>query len=158
VQSYELIEKIFDKKSTKLTANLLQQLDLIKTLGNNTAIKNKSVFVQIGWNPLVTVSKSTLIGEVIESSGLVNLYGNSAVPYPKPSQEDVVSKNPDYILIFPMTSSKAEHEDSKKIWLDFTNLSAVRSKKLHIFPVGTLTKPGFDFYQGLITFYKVLNK
>jgi ABC-type Fe3+-hydroxamate transport system substrate-binding protein len=107
------------------------------------------LFLQLGWEPLVTVSDKSFVGEVIAAAGFENAFAHGAQTYPRPSMEKVVAANPDLIVICPLTPGNEEAEKAKKGWARFTSLTAVKTGRVHVMPLGMLTKPGFHVLDGL---------
>jgi iron complex transport system substrate-binding protein len=78
--------------------------DSISTLRNeyktqNTGITPEKALVVISVNPLMTANKNTFINEIVELSGFENIYKNESIDYPLISYEDVVNKNPEFIIL-----------------------------------------------------------
>ncbi len=129
-----------------------------KALSANIAQKNQhrpKLFLQLGWEPLVTVSKKTFIGEAIDQAGFENPFADGMQAYPRPSVEKVIAANPDIIVICPLTPNKEETEKARSDWTRFKNLRAVKTGRVHVMPLGVLTKPGFRVLQGLMELRKL---
>ncbi|UNH26684.1 vitamin B12 ABC transporter substrate-binding protein BtuF [Moellerella wisconsensis] len=92
------------KKSTQL---LQQQLDDLHQKYQNNAI-NKPVFIQLGTQPLFTAGGKTLQNEIVALCGGQNIFANSQIPWPQVSREQVLVRQPEYIII-------AGSEDQKSI-------------------------------------------
>ena len=150
-------------KSVKLIGAVLGDVDnaKIKKLEQafQPATSTKStprVFLQIGWDPLVTISKNTFIHELLRLAGGMNTFAESAMKYPRPNAEEIIARNPDIIIICRLTDDGAEAERARKFWMRFENLAAVRSGKIYVVPGDLLTKPGFQLIDGLKELRKIL--
>ena len=115
---------------------------LVKTLQNrldsiNAQIKGKNkprVFFQIGLEPLITVGGGTLIHEVVERAGGINIAGNDTARYPRYGAEGVMSGAPDIILFAPMAHDK-EFKAVKSFWRKIGGVPAVKNNQ--IYPIDT---------------------
>lgn len=111
---------------------------LQKRLNNITAqIRHKSkprVFFQIGLEPVMTAGRGTLINEVIERAGGVNVASLDTASYPIYSAEGIIGASPDIVIFAPMSSDK-EFAAVKRFWQKFRGIPAVKNNK--IYPIDT---------------------
>jgi iron complex transport system substrate-binding protein len=111
---------------------------LQKRLNNITAqINHKSkprVFFQIGLEPVITAGRGTLINEVIERAGGVNVAGRDTARYPRYSAEGIMGASPEIILFAPMAGDK-EFAAGKRFWQEFRGIPAVDNNR--IYPIDT---------------------
>ncbi|HEX7416059.1 MAG TPA: cobalamin-binding protein, partial [Smithellaceae bacterium] len=111
---------------------------LQKRLNNITAqIRHKSkprVFFQIGLEPVITAGKGTLINEVIERAGGINVAGLDTARYPRYSAEGIMAGSPDIILFAPMARDK-EFAAGKSYWQKLGGIPAVDNNR--IYPIDT---------------------
>jgi iron complex transport system substrate-binding protein len=87
------------------------------------------VFMQINAKPLMTVGKGSFHDQVIELAGGRNLAAGSTIRYPQYSIEDVLQREPDYILISTM-DREGLFEQQKADWMRWQNIPAVRNNKI----------------------------
>src|SRR5690606_6801403 len=66
---------------------------------NASGQEKPDAFIIIASNPLMTASGKTFINDILEMSGLNNIYKSEDMEYPNISFEDVIKKNPDYIIL-----------------------------------------------------------
>lgn len=111
------VEEIIKNSNEKIK----QIKDKVKNL------RKIKVFVQIGANPLFTISKNSFINDYIELAGGENIASDSGAGFY--SREVVLEKNPDAILIVGMGVS-AEAEE--KMWKRYKNLKAVQNNRIFI--------------------------
>jgi len=88
------------------------------------------VFFQIGMEPIITAGKGTLINEVIERAGGINVAGRDMANYPRYSAEGIIGAEPDIIIFAPMVHDK-EFKGVKKFWRKFGELPAVRNNRIY---------------------------
>jgi len=60
--------------------------------------KRVTVFYEVYDEPLMTVGRSTIIGQLLEMAGGINIFADVQGRYPQVSSEEVVKRNPDCIL------------------------------------------------------------
>jgi glycerol-3-phosphate acyltransferase PlsY len=141
-------------KETKSLPNskILEFKNFLKS--NNSNIKNpKKIFLQIGFEPIITVSKHSFINELINKAGLKNIYEDETVSYPRPQVEDIILKNPEIIIICPMTENDLMVEKSINFW---NKVFKKNKPKIVVAKPDILTKPNFALLKGY-EFLKCLN-
>ena len=120
----------------KAAGKLVEKLQ--KRLNHITAqIRHKSkprVFFQIGLEPVITAGRGTLINEVIERAGGVNVAGHDTARYPIYSAEGIIGASPEIIVFAPMVNDK-EFAAVKIFWQKFGEIPAVKNNK--IYPIDT---------------------
>ncbi|MGD0278529.1 MAG: cobalamin-binding protein [Smithella sp.] len=106
---------------------------LQKRLNNITAqIRHKNkprVFFQLGREPLFTAGSKTLINEVIERAGGINVAGHDTARYPVYSAEGVIAASPEIIVFAPMVNDK-KYASVKNYWQKFGEIPAVKNNKI----------------------------
>ena len=121
-----------EKDAGKLVAKLQKRLNNI-TMQINHKSKPR-IFFQIGLEPVITAGKGTLINEVIERAGGINIAGRDTARYPRYSAEGIMGAAPDIILFAPMASDK-EFAAGKRFWQEFRGIPAVDNNR--IYPIDT---------------------
>ncbi len=92
--------------------------------------KKPRVFFQLGLEPIVTAGRGTLINEVIERAGGVNVAGRDIANYPRYSAEGIIGAAPEIIIFAPMIN---DHEFTavKRFWQKFRDVPAVKNNKIY---------------------------
>jgi iron complex transport system substrate-binding protein len=85
----------------------------------------RRVFVQIGANPLFAASGESFIGDLIERAGGVNIASDAKEGIF--SREEVISRNPDTILIVNMGIVGTRE---KEVWMRYKTVSAVENDRI----------------------------
>lgn len=117
-----------EKNARRLVDTLQKRLDRIT---EQTRHKNKPrVFFQLGLEPIVTAGRGTLINEVIERAGGINVAGTDMANYPRYSAEGIIGASPDVIVFAPMINDN-KFEAVKRFWKNFPELPAVRNHRIH---------------------------
>ncbi|MDD3250610.1 MAG: cobalamin-binding protein [Smithellaceae bacterium] len=117
-----------EKEAAALVEKLRQKLRsvAVRTRGK----KKPHVFFQLGMEPMITAGGGTLIHEVIERAGGVNVAGNDVANYPRYSAEGIISASPDIIVFAPMVNDKT-FEAVYKFWRAFGEVPAVKNGKIY---------------------------
>lgn len=152
VRSMKIVAAALGQRSNKKISDFENEININEI--KPSAMKR--IFVQIGWDPLVTVSGSTFIDDLVKVAGGINIFDKSSIKYPRPNPEEVISKNPDVIVICRLTPDGSEADRAMAFWKKFTSLKAVKNDRVVIFPPDYLTKPGFALFDGLQALKKVL--
>ena len=90
--------------------------------------------------PLVSFNKNTFLSDVFKKSGFRNIYENENLGYPSIAEEDLFSKDPDYLFVFSGKSNEAIV--SKELEQRFNRLKSVRYKSYYVLDENVFTRPG----------------
>ncbi|MGA2526616.1 MAG: cobalamin-binding protein [Smithellaceae bacterium] len=121
-----------EKDASKLVEKLQKRLNNITAQINHKS--KPRVFFQIGLEPVITAGRGTLINEVIERAGGINVAGLDTARYPRYSAEGIMGASPDIILFAPMAGDK-EFAAGKSFWQKFKGVPAVDNNR--IYPIDT---------------------
>lgn len=132
-----------NKEAEEIVSNAHDRIKGIKKKVENLPVAK--VFVQIGANPLYTVTGDSFINDFIKFSGGTNVAQDSGSGLY--NRERVLKVNPDFIIIVTMG---IDGEDEKKIWQRFKTLNAVKNDRISIIDSSRICSPT------PITFIKVL--
>lgn len=148
IRSQKIIAETVDKSEHYKLKNLESLLQVTRPK------KLKKVFIQVGFKPLVTVSNKSFVSELITLAGGNNIFNDSKISYPTVSTESVIERNPDYILILPMSDNDPAITKSITHWNQFKNITAVKHSKIFTLKTDSLTKPGLR----LVSTYETIKK
>ncbi len=117
------IGEIFNKKerAEKLVDSLREELNKVKRFN-----KRLKVYIEINANPPITVGKNSFLNDLLEFIGLENIFADKLADYPAVKQEEIILKNPDYIIILH-PEGKAKDISSR---LGYEKIKAVKSGKI----------------------------
>lgn len=82
--------------------------------------RNKVLFL-LDFNPLISVSKKSFHGELIEFLNGENIENSSSDRYPKISMEEIVKKEPEVIIV------SNHREDFKQLFYEFKNNPVIKT-------------------------------
>jgi iron complex transport system substrate-binding protein len=123
-----------EESARRIVADARQKVDGLKYKLSGT--KRKSVFVQVGTNPLFAAGSNTFADDFIQFGGGVNIVKHS--DYSEFSREQVMNIDPDAIIISSMGFDGAIE---KKNWQKFTMLKAVSGGHVFIIDQYLLCSP-----------------
>ncbi|MEO0087676.1 MAG: helical backbone metal receptor [candidate division WOR-3 bacterium] len=117
------IGEIFNKKerAEKLVDSLREELNKIKKLK-----KKLKVYIEINANPPITIGKNSFLNDLLEFIGLENIFADKLTDYPVVKHEEIILKNPDYIILFHPTS-KVDDVSSR---FGYEKIEAVKYHKI----------------------------
>ncbi len=104
------------------------------------------VLIQIGVSPLITATRETLIGEMIEIAGGRNIAAGLSPRYPVISRERVLAEDPEVIVVAAMGS---EAEEAMTFWRRFPELRAVGNGRVFLLDPDTVCRLGPRLGEGL---------
>ncbi len=160
----ELINSIRD--IAKITGKVKESQVLIKNMENEleevsskvrliAESKKQRVFIEIWNDPLTTAGKGSFVDELITLAGGINIASDTKRAYSIFSEEEVINRNPDCIILTYMDPK----EPRKLIGGRFgwSQIKAVKNNRLYN-DIGTdlLLRPGPRVVQGVKEIYKRL--
>lgn len=117
-----------EKDAGLLVAKLQRRLDNITAQVRHK--RKPHVFFQLGLEPIITAGRGTLINEVIERAGGVNVAGQDLANYPRYSAEGIIGAAPEIIIFAPMVNDK-NFAAVKRFWQKFGKIPAVKNNKIY---------------------------
>ena len=129
-------------KTAEDISNIILAKKRVFELMNKDIVRKKCLLL-ISLSPFITVNKFTYINEIIELSGLDNLYKDEINSYPMINYESVIEKNPDYLLISVDTGNTNLINDYKqKLNTELNATNAVKNNKIFFIDENLLSRPG----------------
>ena len=117
-----------EKEAEELTGELQAKLARLARL---TGLRKKPrVFFQLGLDPIVTAGRGTLIDEVIERAGGINVAAQGPARYPRYSAEGIIQAGPDIIVFAPMVNDR-EFVAVRKFWQKYKDVPAVKNNRIY---------------------------
>lgn len=117
---------------------------------------SKKVMLQVGDDPLIVVGHKSFLHDAISLVGASNVYSNADENYPRPSLEDVLSRDPDFIVVAAMGADLALYKKMVEKWKQFPKLSAVKNKRVLLLEADALLRPTPRILEGLIQFEQAI--
>lgn len=145
-----LVQK--EKEAAELVQRASSEVERTKWTMSPSSVRPK-VFLQIGADPLVTITKDSFLNDLIELAGGVNI--TKGLARPLYSREKVLADNPDILLIVSMGF---DGEKEKKTWQGYRGLNAAQQGRIVIVDSDLFCAPTpLSFVNALQTMKKLLH-
>jgi iron complex transport system substrate-binding protein len=121
----------------------------VSALRDNRPVKKRKVFLQIGHDPVVTVGSQSFLSEALVVAGGENIFSDLTNPYPRPSLETILERDPEVILILGMSEDEKQEKEIRLFWQRFSSIPAVRDQQIHFLKLDSLLRPSSRLSEGL---------
>lgn len=118
--------------------------------------KKMKVLLQLAENPLIVVGRKSFVHEALLLLGATNVYGDATAHYPRPSLEDVMSKNPDVIVVIALGDDTAIFQKMADHWSSFERMTAMKNHQIHILRSDELIRPTERLLEGISRLEKTI--
>lgn len=135
--------KIFDVENKALNIAHDWDIRIEKVKKNHDFIVLKSALFLVSTKPIFSVGKNTFVNEILEFAGLENIVGETKVNYPMYSREDILLKNPDYILLYETNNNDVN--TLLDYYPEWNTLSAVINNRVFFINADLYSRPGPRF-------------
>ena len=143
-----------DTEAEALIADMQATFDDIKSKVSGEA---KSIYFEISppsWG-LYSAGKSSYLNELAEICGLTNIFADQEDAWVAPSEEQVIERNPDFIVLMSgMGSEGVEEILSRNGWTDIT---AIKNKKVYSDDLNNMVRPGPRLKEAAIELFNFVN-
>jgi len=141
------IGRIVEKES--VAESLISTMKMtIRPSGDND--EKKRVYIELSSRPIVTIGAQTFLNELLDWAGGVNIFSDLNKDYPVVSQEQIIKRNPEIIILL--------HPDDIKERLGWKDLEAVRNKKIYRdINQDHLMRPGPRLVEGFKALREIIN-
>jgi len=106
------------------------------------------VFLQIGRDPIYTVSEGSFADHLIATAGGDNIAKNARIPYPSYSLEKILLQAPEVIIVSSMYLD-ANHQNWIEEWKKWKVLPAVKNNRLYTIDSDIIDRPSPRIVHGL---------
>ena len=124
-------------------------LDQVRKLTSN--MSKPRVFWHIWDAPLITIGQGSYMNELVEIAGAQNVYGDMTEPSPTVSIEDVLKRDPDYIITGPEGAEKIR-KDPK--WAESR---AVKNKGVLVADTSLVGRPSVRLGEAAVALAKLFH-
>jgi iron complex transport system substrate-binding protein len=90
---------------------------------------------------LVAGAATSYFSDILTTAGGINVFTGTSTPYPHISLEEILSRNPDYILEMS-GESQAKQDEVIALWKQHPTLKAVAAGHIYAIPPGPFLIPG----------------
>jgi len=137
--------------STDKAKDINKKIDSIKiildSINKNTS-KAKVLFL-LSLNPLITVNRTTYIHNILDLAGFENIYATIDLPYPEINYEDILLKNPEYIILTTELEDKFG-EWERLLSNKLSTTKAIKENKIFVINADLISRPGPRIIQALL--------
>jgi iron complex transport system substrate-binding protein len=115
------------------------------------------VLLVYGEDPLVLAGQGTFADDLIRSAGGINIAGDSSIPYPRFSLEEVLARQPEVIVESAMGNEAETLARAQAAWSRWPSLPAVREQRIAAVSADLLARPGPRLFEGLLRIARILH-
>jgi ABC-type Fe3+-hydroxamate transport system substrate-binding protein len=112
---------------------------VMATLGRVRAatanLRHPTVFIHAWDRPIIAIGGGSFLSELLDIAGGRNVYGDIAAPSATVTLEDVVKRNPDFVLASPVSAPKMRASES------WNAIPAIRAGKLLVYDTVLVGRP-----------------
>lgn len=143
INSIKNISEVLDKKDTaEILIKFLNQR--LKNIKSQNIRKHSAMFV-VSLAPLMIAGSNTFINDILNYAGFENISPESISSYPVISREEVLRKNPDWVIL-PEGFSKSE---ILKYYPEWKKLKAIRNDNIIFIDPDLFFRPGPRFIDAI---------
>ncbi|MBK8944740.1 MAG: cobalamin-binding protein [Ignavibacteriae bacterium] len=148
------ISKILGKE--KIADSLINNWDLRieKVKKTHDVIVAQTVLFLVSTNPIFTVGKNSFINEILTFSGLQNIAADKEINYPLLNREEIIKRDPDYILLYETNTNKIE--ELLTVYPEWNTLKAVINNRVFYVNADLYSRPGPRFVDAVENLNKLV--
>ncbi len=110
--------------------------------------KKETAMFLVSVNPLMAAGPNTFVNQFLIICGLQNILSNSISNYPIINREEVISKNPDFIIVAKQDSLFIK--DAVSIFPEWKKLTAIKNKNIIAIEPDLYFRPGPRFADAVL--------
>lgn len=143
-KTYRDIGKIFSVNTESTIKNWDSTIIGIQSYSKNF---NKTGMFIVQLAPLMVAGPNTFLNEYLNICGLKNIAYDSPLNYPIINREEIIKRNPDYIII--PTSGDDSVDKIISLYPEWRNLKAIRDRKIIFVDNNLFLRPGPKFAKAI---------
>lgn len=143
-KTYQDIGKIFSVNTESTLKNWDSTINRIKNGSKNF---NKTAMFIVQLTPLMIAGPNTFLNEYLNFCGLKNIAYDSPLNYPIFNREEVIKRDPDFIII--PTSDNDSADKMISIYPEWKTLKAIKNKKIIYVNNNLFLRPGPKFVKAV---------
>ncbi len=144
------IEKSTEKKAAEWDSTISSVRQSVKSEFPRTAM------YVVELKPLMLAGKNTFLNEFLQICGLKNIANDSPMNYPLYSREEVLKRDPDYIII--PTDGAVAINNIEKIYPEWKNLKAVNNGNVIFVDRDLYSRPGSRFIEAVKDLHRKIRR
>jgi iron complex transport system substrate-binding protein len=146
-----------ENKAIDLSKGLKDRVDAVsKKVAKIPESQRPTVYYEMWYEPLMSIGRNSLIGQMIKSAGGINITDDCTEQYPQLSEEVIIEKNPKVMFNSYGHESKVitpAEVAARKGWKD---IDFVKNNKIYTIDADLLSLPGPRIVEGLEKMAKFL--
>ncbi len=132
-----------------ITDSVARSIDRVRTA--TAGLPTPTVFWHIWDAPPITIGRGSYMHELTTIAGARNIYSDLASPSPAISIEDVVARNPDFVLAGPEGTAKmSAHPQWKQV-------RAVRERRMLVLDTLVIARPGVRLGEAAVSLARLVH-
>ena len=139
-----------DSARGALVADTVKQtLDSVRL--ETRGLRRVKVVIPAWHEPLMVIGGGSFMSQLVEIAGGRNVYADIPAPSPTVTFEDVLARNPEFVLVGPESAARIRSQSKWRA------LPAVRNNKLLVFDTSTVLRPATRLGEGAVSLARQLH-
>lgn len=128
-----------EAKAKEIVSEMEKKLSAVKGGSSSDSTSSHKLYYEV-WNaPFMTAGARSFINDIIFSSGAQNIFADIDEAYPIVSEESIIARQPEYILIPASCGITLEAVKARNGW---ASIPAVKNNKIFLIDDNVYTRPG----------------
>jgi iron complex transport system substrate-binding protein len=115
------------------------------------------VYYEVFSDPLMSAGPGTLIHQLIQAAGGINMAGDADTDYPQYSSEAVLERNPDVIIFPAYHGTGALTEEELLARPGWQEIGALKNRRYHSIDANVISRPGPRIAEAVETLARMLH-
>jgi ABC-type Fe3+-hydroxamate transport system substrate-binding protein len=124
---------------------------LARVRAATASLPHPTVFIHAWDKPVITIGGGSFMSELLDIAGGRNIYADIAAPSAPVTLEDVVKRNPDYVMASPVAAPKLRASTS------WQSVPAVREHHVLVYDTVLVGRPSVMLGAGAVSLAKLLH-
>jgi len=124
-------------------------------INSSKKYKRKKAMFIVELNPIMLAGKNTFINEYLETCALTNLASDSKLNYPVFSREEILKRNPDYIIV--PSNGYFTPKKILELYPEWKNLNAFKNNNVITVNADLFVRPGPRYAEALKELFILLH-
>ena len=128
-----------EAKAKEIVSEMEKKLSAVKGGSSSDSTSSRTLYYEV-WNaPFMTAGARSFINDIIFTSGAQNIFADIDEAYPIVSEETIIARQPEYILIPASCGITLEAVKARNGW---ASIPAVKNNKIFLIDDNVYTRPG----------------
>lgn len=141
-----------EKKADSIIIDWDSRINKVKATHENIVL-NTAMFL-VSTSPIFTVGKNSFVHEILTFAGLKNLAADSDIAYPMFNREEILIRNPDYIIMY--RTNRNDVNELLKLYPEWQTLSAIINDRILYIDADLYSRPGPRFVKAVENLNKLV--